>query len=64
MNTTVADYITQRRIAQSQRLIANGIPLSDVCFQVGFGSLSAFNRAFKSLTHMTPSQYRIRTLHP
>lgn len=63
LNTTVADYITQRRIAQSQSLIAKGISLSEVCFQVGFGSLSTFNRAFKALTHMTPSQYRNRTQH-
>lgn len=59
--TTVADYILQRRIAQSQILIAEGVPLSDVCFQVGFGSLTTFIRAFKTMTHMTPSQYRKRT---
>lgn len=60
-NTTVAAYIMQRRIAQSQILIAEGVPLSEVCFQVGFGSLSTFIRAFKEMTHMTPSEYRNRT---
>lgn len=59
---TVADYITQRRIARSQILIAQGVPLSDVCFQVGFGSLATFIRVFKAMTHMTPSQYRNYTL--
>ena len=58
-NTTVADYITKRRIAASQTLIAQGKPLSDVCYQVGFGSMTAFIRAFRSITNMTPSQYRM-----
>lgn len=57
-NTTVADYITKRRIATSQTLIAQGEPLSDVCYQVGFGSMTAFIRSFRSVTNMTPSQYR------
>lgn len=60
-HATVADYIMQRRIAQSQVLIAEGMPLSEVCFQVGFGSLATFIRAFKAMTHMTPSEYRNRT---
>ena len=57
-NTTVAEYIMQRRVAQSQVLIAEGRPLSDVCFQVGFGSMTTFIRSFRSLTKMTPGQYR------
>lgn len=58
-NTTVADYITKRRIANSQTLIAKGEPLSDICYSVGFGSMTAFIRAFRSVTNMTPSQYRM-----
>lgn len=61
-HTTVADYIMQRRIAQSQTLIAEGVPLSEVCFRVGFGSLTTFIRAFRTMTHMTPSQYRAEAL--
>ncbi len=57
-NTTVAEYIMQRRVAQSQVLIAEGKPLSDVCFQVGFGSMTTFIRSFRSMTKMTPGQYR------
>ena len=57
-NTTVADYITKRRIAMSQTLISQGIPLSDICYRVGFGSMTAFIRAFRCVTNMTPSQYR------
>ena len=57
-NTTVADYIRKRRVARSQSLIEQGIPLGEVCYQVGFENLSTFIRAFRSVTDMTPSQYR------
>lgn len=60
-NTTVADYIRTRRIAHSQTLIAQGMPLCEVCFRVGFGNLTTFIRAFRAVTGMTPSQYRAAT---
>lgn len=62
LNTTVADYVLKRRISHSQMLIASGLPLIDVCFQSGFGSVSTFIRAFRSITGMTPSAYRKKTL--
>ncbi|MBQ8080648.1 MAG: helix-turn-helix transcriptional regulator [Clostridia bacterium] len=58
LNTTVADYIAQLRVLESQRLIRAGVPLKQVCFQVGFGSMSTFIRAFRSVTKTTPSEYR------
>ena len=57
-DTTISDYIMKRRISESQQLITNGVPLIDVAYQVGFGSFSAFIRAFRSVTNMTPSEYR------
>ena len=54
----ISDHIMKRRIAESQSLIMQGIPLIDVAYQVGFGSLSTFIRAFRSVTNMTPSEYR------
>ena len=57
-NTTVADYIQKRRVAHAQGLIAQGAELSDACYQCGFGSMSTFIRAFRSVTGMTPSEYR------
>jgi len=57
-NTTVADYIMTRRVAQSQLLIAQGLPLSEVCFRAGFGNLTTFIRSFRAVAQMTPSQYR------
>ncbi|MBQ8895088.1 MAG: AraC family transcriptional regulator [Clostridia bacterium] len=57
-NITVADYLRSRRILAARPLLSKGIPPAEVCFQVGFGSLSAFNRAFKEETGMTPTEYK------
>lgn len=57
-DTTISDYIMKRRIAESQLLIKQGLPLIDVAYQVGFGSLPTFIRAFREVTNMTPSEYR------
>ena len=57
-DTTISDYIMKRRIAESQLLIMQGLPLIDVAYQVGFGSLSTFIRTFRTVTDMTPSAYR------
>ena len=57
-DTTISDYIMKRRIAESQVLIMKDIPIIDIAYQVGFGSLSTFIRAFRSVTNMTPSEYR------
>lgn len=56
--TTISDYIMKRRIVKSQTLIRQGFPLTEIAYQVGFGSLSTFIRAFRSVTDMTPSEYR------
>jgi len=58
LNTTITDYILKRRISYSQQLIASGLPLIDVGFQAGFGSVSTFIRSFRSVMGMTPSAYR------
>lgn len=57
-DTAISDYIMKRRIAESQRLIIEDVPIIEVAYQVGFGSLSTFIRAFRAVTSMTPSQYR------
>lgn len=57
-DTTIADYLSRRRIAESRRLILRGVPLIEVAEAVGFGSLSTFIRAFRAETDMTPSEYR------
>lgn len=57
-DTTILDYIHKLRISKSRTLIAEGMPIIDVCYAVGFSSLSTFIRAFRTATDMTPSEYR------
>lgn len=57
-DTTILDYIHKLRISKSRALIAEGMPIIDVCYAVGFSSLSTFIRAFRTATDMTPSEYR------
>ena len=58
LDTTVSEYITQKRVAESCSLIRRGVPLLDAAFQVGFGSASTFIRAFRAVMGITPSEYR------
>ncbi len=57
-NTTVADYLRTRRIAYSCALMAEGVPLGEICFRAGFGNLSTFIRSFRAVTGMNPSTWR------
>ena len=41
-----------------ERLAADDTPVTTIAHEVGYGSLSAFNVAFRELTGMTPSDYR------
>ena len=56
--TTVVDYIHQRRISESQSLLAAGATVTESCYKVGFGSLPTFIRVFTAITGMKPSEYR------
>lgn len=58
LNTTVADYILNRRVSYCQRLMTTDLSLIDICFRAGFGSVSAFIRAFQRITGYSPSKYR------
>ena len=39
-------------------LAADDTPITMIAHEVGYGSLSAFNAAFRELTHTTPSGCR------
>ena len=41
-----------------EELAAGDVPVTEIAFTVGYGSLSAFNTAFRELTGRTPTQYR------
>lgn len=41
-----------------QHLKETHLNISEICFEVGFQNLSNFNRQFKKIMHLTPSDYR------
>ena len=57
-DTTVMDYIHELRVAKAKSLIGEGLQMIDVCYAVGYSSLSTFIRIFRRATGMTPSEYR------
>ena len=56
------DFLNQHRITEAaRRLVApetRRLPILTIAIDVGYSSLGPFNRAFKELLRMTPTQYR------
>lgn len=57
---TFFELIGKYRIEQSKELLKESSKdkISEIAFEVGYNSLSAFNTAFKKSTGKTPTQYR------
>jgi len=58
-NKTFSHFLNEFRVEKScQLLLDNRKPIKQICYEVGFNSLTNFNRAFKSFKGLTPSTYR------
>ncbi|WP_373400394.1 AraC family transcriptional regulator [Algoriphagus halophilus] len=56
---TFTQYLQQLRITEAKKLlIETDLGISQISFQVGFQTLSHFNKTFKSLTNQTPKSWR------
>jgi AraC-like DNA-binding protein len=56
---TFTEYLTRVRIEKAKSHLTNPhLRVSEIAFEVGFQSLSQFNRAFKGLTGRSPSDFR------
>lgn len=60
--TTIHSYLNERRLFLARELLAQGIPSTEVCYQVGFGSYSAFARTFSKLFGTTPTGRPIQSM--
>lgn len=60
---TFYQYVLLQRVFESKKLLETHpeMSLTDIAFTVGFASSSQFSRTFKSMTQLTPSQYRRQT---
>ncbi len=53
------DYIAGKRFEEACRLLPDQrLRISEIAFEVGFQSLSQFNRVFKKLAGKSPKEYR------
>ena len=54
---TPHQYLISVRMEKAKDLLRSGASVSEVCYQVGFESLSSFSGLFKRLEGITPSAY-------
>jgi AraC-like DNA-binding protein len=57
---TPHQYLVFVRIEKAGELLKAGMPVSTVCYSVGFESLSSFSRLFKRVAGITPSGYLLQ----
>ncbi len=55
--TTVAKYITSRRITEAKKLLSEGRSVTETAMLCGFGDHTVFIRAFKKNVGVTPGRY-------
>ena len=53
------DYLSRVRVEKAKSLLLNpNARVSEVAFDIGFTSITNFNRTFKKLAGQSPSDYR------
>lgn len=57
-NKTPHQYLTIVRIEKAKMLLKTAVPVSEVCYAVGFDSISSFTGLFKRTVNITPSAYQ------
>ncbi len=56
---TFTEWLRQVRIEKAMELMkANDSSITHIAYEVGFGDLRTFERAFKKHTRMTPSEFK------
>lgn len=60
---SVIDYLNDYRIRQSTQLLRERqLDIGEIAGKVGFNNISYFNKRFRQYMHMTPGEYRKRTI--
>lgn len=55
------EYVSRLRTEKAKKLLLNpNLRVSEIAYEVGFQSLTHFNRVFKRILHESPSEYRVR----
>jgi transcriptional regulator GlxA family with amidase domain len=54
-------YLQRRRVERAMELLREtDRPVTEICFEVGWGSLGTFSRTFRAIVGEPPSAYRAR----
>ena len=62
---TFVQYLNRVRLEQAKRLLHNkNMRVSEIAYEVGFQSLTHFNRTFSKLVGSSPTEYRSRLSRP
>jgi AraC-like DNA-binding protein len=59
---TPHQYLTAVRINNAELLLKSGMPVTEVCYTIGFDSISSFSALFKRVTKQAPSAWQQREL--
>jgi len=55
-------YLQRRRVERAMFLLREtDVSITDICYQVGFGSLGTFSRTFRDIVGRSPRAYRKET---
>ncbi|WP_111706203.1 AraC family transcriptional regulator [Lutibacter citreus] len=58
-NKSFTQFLNEVRIRNATRLLIQGsLPVSEVCYIVGYNSITNFNKQFKQIMNCTPKGYR------
>lgn len=61
-HATPHEFLTRTRLARAKELLANSeLSVTEICFEVGFESLSSFSHLFHRQVGWSPSIYRARS---
>lgn len=59
------EYLCFKRVQASETLLIKpDLSITEIAFKSGFASLSSFNRAFRTINHCSPTEYRTLYQHP
>jgi AraC-like DNA-binding protein len=62
---TFTEYVNKSRVEEAKRLLLKPQSrVAEIAYDVGFQSLSQFNRSFRRVTTQSPTQYRIKQRCP
>jgi AraC-like DNA-binding protein len=55
---TPHQYLIKVRVENARLLLKRGLPVADVCYAVGFDSVTSFSILFKKITFCSPANYQ------